>query len=80
VGRAIIGGLLTGGIGAIIGGMSGMGQKKVKVHLLGIQFWCIETKKVEIILIELKQSEVGLFIHGAKKNLKFSSDKSDTKK
>ena len=28
VGRAIVGGILTGGIGAIVGGMSGIGSKK----------------------------------------------------
>ena len=29
VGRAIVGGVLTGGIGTIVGGMSGVGQKKM---------------------------------------------------
>lgn len=40
LGRAIIGGVLTGGIGAIIGGMSGIGTKKnkKKTHYLVINY------------------------------------------
>lgn len=46
VGRAIVGGILTGGIGAIVGGMSGMGSKSknVDVHYLIIHFWDAKTR------------------------------------
>lgn len=40
IGRAIIGGVLTGGLGAIIGGISGIGtkKKKKKTHYLVLNY------------------------------------------
>lgn len=63
VGRAIVGGILTGGIGAIIGGMSGLGSKTkkgIKYYLI-INYWDIKTKKPMSILIGT-DTEIALFI------------------
>jgi len=45
VGRAIIGDILLGPLGAIIGGMSGVSSKYEKSNILMILFWDTKTKK-----------------------------------
>jgi len=54
VGRAIVGGLLTGGVGAIVGGMSGIGSKtQTKVeHYLLLQYWRVADKKIQTFLLK----------------------------
>lgn len=53
IGRAVIGGILTGGLGAIVGGMSGLGsKKKVKeTHYLVINY---RSKDGEIKVLSFK--------------------------
>lgn len=55
VGRAIVGGILTGGIGAVVGGMSGIGSKKTvkKTHYLVIKY---KSKDNEIKVLSLKMT------------------------
>ncbi|WP_245156547.1 zinc ribbon domain-containing protein [Clostridium aminobutyricum] len=62
IGRAIIGGVLTGGVGAIVGGLSGIGEKKTKIGLnyLVINFWDIETKTPQVIILNSEQDMSGL--------------------
>ena len=58
IGRAIIGGILTGGIGAIVGGMSGLGSKKIdnsKYYFI-INYWDIDTKETQSIVIKCDRS------------------------
>jgi hypothetical protein len=56
IGRAIVGGLILGPVGAIIGGMTGIGQKKVAAdmpeNLLSISF--MEKGEEKIILLSCK--------------------------
>ncbi len=53
VGRAVVCGIILGTIGAIVGGMSGIGsKKKVKdVSYLVINFWDINSKSAQTILV-----------------------------
>lgn len=53
IGRAAVGGLILGPLGAIIGGISGVGSKSVlkgKYYLV-INFWDVYTRKLQTILI-----------------------------
>ncbi|UZW14349.1 zinc ribbon domain-containing protein [Clostridium pasteurianum] len=45
IGRAVIGGVVFGYLGAIIGGMSGIGTKNVNVYYLVINYWDTNTKQ-----------------------------------
>ena len=58
IGRAIIGGILTGGVGAIVGGISGVGskQKKVEKFYFIINYWDIETRKLVSFILNTKDS------------------------
>jgi len=51
IGRAIVGGILTGGIGAVVGGVSGVGTKKEKVtkYYLTLKFWDINIREIKTI-------------------------------
>lgn len=54
IGRAIVGGLLTGGIGAVVGGISGIGSKtktKVEDYLL-LQYWRVSDQKIQTFLFK----------------------------
>lgn len=51
IGRAVLGGVLLGGLGAIIGGMSGIGTKNVKRYYLIINYWDIKSKSLKSISI-----------------------------
>lgn len=46
IGRAIIGGVLLGSLGAVIGGLSGTGHKRVKKYYLIINYWDVNTKRL----------------------------------
>ena len=65
IGRAVIGGLILGPLGAIVGGMSGIGSKEkfINKHFLIINFWDIETKSAQTILISSTEgTKIGAFI------------------
>lgn len=53
IGRAVVGGLILGPLGAIIGGMSGIGSKEkfINKNYFVINFWDAETKSAQTILI-----------------------------
>jgi len=44
IGRAVIGGVIFGPVGAIVGGISGVGAKQAKTTYLIINYWDIATK------------------------------------
>jgi len=73
VGRAVVGSLILGPLGAIVGGMSGIGSKgeKVKdIYLLEINFWEIETRVPQTLLISGHQSTIPPFIDRFYKEIK----------
>lgn len=45
LGRALVGHILFGGVGAIVGGISGTGSKKVRKYYLIINFWDKDTRQ-----------------------------------
>lgn len=51
IGRAVLGGVLLGGLGAIIGGMSGIGAKNTKKYYLIINYWDVQSKTLKSISI-----------------------------
>ncbi|MBU5486879.1 zinc ribbon domain-containing protein [Clostridium sp. MSJ-8] len=56
IGRAVIGTVVFGEIGAIIGGLSGVGLKNKRVYYLVINYWSRDTKELFSITIECKES------------------------
>ena len=63
IGRAIVGNLLMGPMGAIIGGLSGTGSKSAKIDsFLVINFWDRYTRLAQTILIRGKDLEIRAFI------------------
>lgn len=53
IGRAVVGGLILGPLGAVVGGISGVGNKYKKLgnYLFVINFWDVYTHKVQSILL-----------------------------
>ncbi|MBN2893516.1 MAG: zinc-ribbon domain-containing protein [Bacteroidales bacterium] len=64
IGRAVVGGLVLGPLGAIVGGMSGIGSKeKLKnKNYLVINFWDKETKAAQTILVSGDKTLISAFI------------------
>jgi hypothetical protein len=64
IGRAVVGGLILGPLGAIVGGMSGIGSKeKLKnKHYLVINFWDKETKATQTLLVSGDKTLISAFI------------------
>lgn len=56
IGRAVIGGVVFGSLGAIVGGISGIGTKNVNVYYLVINYWDTNTKQKCSISINCKVS------------------------
>lgn len=58
IGRAAIGGVLLGPVGAVVGGLSGLGSteianKKIKTEAIAIEFWDVYTHTRQIIAVEV---------------------------
>ena len=53
IGRAVVGGLILGPLGAIVGGMSGIGikDKFIDKNYFIINYWDVETRSAQTILI-----------------------------
>lgn len=63
IGRAIVGNILMGPMGAIIGGMSGIGTKSAKNNsYLVINYWDKFTKQAQTLLIRGKDEEIRTFV------------------
>lgn len=63
VGRAVVGGLIMGPLGAIVGGMSGIGTKNVKNNsYLVVNYWDTKLKQAQTILIRGKDAEIRAFV------------------
>lgn len=66
-GRAIVGGILLGPVGAIIGGMSAMKQEKLKkFHYLIINYWN-GNKEPTTLIIRSKEVEINAFLNALRK-------------
>ena len=64
IGRAAVGGILLGPVGAVVGGLSGLGStdisnKRIKAEAIAIEFWDVYTHKRQIIAIEVPFVNVG---------------------
>lgn len=51
IGRAVVGGVILGPVGAVVGGMSGIGEKYVKSYILIISYWDIPTRSTKTISV-----------------------------
>lgn len=56
VGRAVVGGVILGPLGALVGGMSGIGDKYVKSYILIINYWDVTTRVPKTISIACPSS------------------------
>lgn len=70
IGRAVVGGLILGPLGAIIGGLSGVGsrEKISQKNYLIINFWDTESRAAQTLLIR-SSNEPTLFILRQKKEI-----------
>ena len=72
IGRSIVGAVLLGPLGAIIGGMSGIGYKEklADEHYLIINYWNIHTKETETLIILSEESHINDFLKFRKLQLR----------
>jgi hypothetical protein len=74
IGRAVVGGLILGPLGAVVGGMSGIGANEqfIDKHYIIINYWDIDTKSAQSLLISgdanqiysLKSADICIYIIG----------------
>ncbi|UAM97740.1 hypothetical protein K8354_15795 [Polaribacter litorisediminis] len=63
LGRAVVGGLILGPIGAIVGGISGLDKVKTEnIHYLVINYWEVESKSAKTLLISGVNNLISAFI------------------
>jgi hypothetical protein len=64
IGRAVVGGLILGPVGAIVGGISGIAPKEkfVDKHYLIINYWDAGTKAAQTILVSARKEKIIAFI------------------
>lgn len=63
LGRAVVGSLIMGPLGAIIGGMSGIGTKSVeKNSYMVLNYWDKQTNKAQTILMRGNDSQIRAFV------------------
>ena len=69
VGRAVVGGLILGPLGAVIGGMSGIGSKQIikDKSFLIINYWDTKSKSAQTLLIGGDKTKIQIFVN---RNLK----------
>jgi hypothetical protein len=69
VGRAVVGGLILGPLGAVIGGMSGIGsnQKLQDKSFLVINYWDVKTKTAQTLLVGGEKNKIQSFISRKKR-------------
>jgi len=74
IGRAVIGGLILGPLGAVIGGISGVGSKNkhIKKHYVIINFWELKTKSAQTILISGDKTLIKVFRERRQKEIKLN--------
>jgi hypothetical protein len=75
IGRAIAGGLILGPLGAIIGGMSGVGLKEkfIDKHYLIINYWDVDTKSAQTLLISGADTQINPFVQRHEKEMQINA-------
>ena len=65
IGRAVVGGVILGPLGAIVGGMSAFGnkEKSVNIHYLVMNYWDTKTKAAQTLLIRGNKTLINAFIN-----------------
>ncbi|TXD81062.1 zinc ribbon domain-containing protein [Subsaximicrobium wynnwilliamsii] len=73
MGRALVGGLILGPIGAIVGGISGVGsnKKNIEKYYLVINYWSIDTKTIQTLLFSADKMFITSFIRVFENDLKY---------
>jgi hypothetical protein len=70
IGRAVVGGMILGPLGAIVGGMSGIGSKErfINKQYFVINYWDVQTQTAQTILISSDESvKIDAFINRQQK-------------
>ncbi len=63
IGRAVVGTVLLGPVGAIVGGLSGIGHKKYKkLHFLIINYWNPTNKTPDLLILRVKKFYMALIL------------------
>ncbi|MDD2286957.1 MAG: zinc ribbon domain-containing protein [Paludibacter sp.] len=80
IGRAVVGGLILGPLGAIVGGMSGIGSKEkfINKQYFIINFWDTQTQSAQSILISsTEETKMNAFIirHAKENSLNISDNR-----
>jgi len=68
-GRAVVGGLLLGGLGAVIGGMSGLGKKTFSVNRTFLVINYISSSTNELQAISFEETSSTVFLEGFLRDL-----------
>lgn len=71
IGRAILGGVLLGGIGAIVGGMTGIGatEKMSQIYYMAINFWSRSLKTETMVVSCNSAGIIDLFLRRREKEM-----------
>ena len=74
IGRAAVGGLILGPLGAVIGGMSGLNktEKFIDKNYIIINFWDINSSSAQTILISGDKNQIDRFINRHEKEIKIN--------
>ncbi|MBE7645961.1 zinc ribbon domain-containing protein [Tenacibaculum finnmarkense] len=73
IGRAVVGGLILGPVGAVIGGMTGMGKEKIiNKHYLVVNYWEVKSKSAKTLLISGSDDLIWGFLRRYKKEEKIN--------
>lgn len=68
-GRAVVGGLLLGGLGAVIGGMSGLGKKTFSVNRTFLVINYVSSSTNELQAISFEETSSTVFLEGFLRDL-----------
>lgn len=81
IGRAAVGAILLGPVGAVVGGMSALNKTCVKQrYFLTIHYWDIQTRKDSILSIESEAESLCIFLNKYKKVQKRYKEMPDNSK
>lgn len=70
IGRALLGGIILGPIGAIVGGISGTGSNQKAANGFSITFWSINQRKYMSLVLETDSYIARGFVDSIKKHIK----------